>query len=192
GSERWHAIQLIFGPAVEDSHVVALNVAGLTQRLAKGTEPCVISLGRLSSKQTDYWHCRLLRARRERPCRRSATHQSYEFPSPHRAPRPRITAYHIASGVVRHSKSGRRMSALGQKQTWQRLLLMSALPPKADIGTQPRDVRFVPKRTSEPVYSITSSARPSRESGVLRPRAFADLRLIIISSFVAWTTGRSA
>src|SRR6516225_12151997 len=48
------------------------------------------------------------------------------------------------------------------------------------------------KRTSEPVYSITSSARPSRESGVLRPRAFADLRLIIISSFVAWTTGRSA
>jgi len=26
------------------------------------------------------------------------------------------------------------MSALGQKQTWQRILLMSALPPKADIG----------------------------------------------------------
>jgi len=27
------------------------------------------------------------------------------------------------------------MSALGQKQTWQCILLMSALPPKADIGT---------------------------------------------------------
>ena len=26
------------------------------------------------------------------------------------------------------------MSALGQKQTLQRILLMSALPPKADIG----------------------------------------------------------
>jgi hypothetical protein len=25
------------------------------------------------------------------------------------------------------------MSALGQKRTWQRLLVMSALPPKADI-----------------------------------------------------------
>jgi hypothetical protein len=37
------------------------------------------------------------------------------------------------------------MSALGQKQTLQRILVMSALPPKADIGTQPRDVRFVPK-----------------------------------------------
>jgi hypothetical protein len=37
------------------------------------------------------------------------------------------------------------MSALGQKQTLQRILLMSALPPKADIGTQPVNVRFVPK-----------------------------------------------
>src|SRR5262245_46030257 len=38
------------------------------------------------------------------------------------------------------------MSALGQKQTLQHVRPMSALPPKADIGTQPRDVRFVPGR----------------------------------------------
>ena len=37
------------------------------------------------------------------------------------------------------------MSALGQKQTLGKVRLMSALPPKADIETQPRDVRFVPK-----------------------------------------------
>ena len=37
------------------------------------------------------------------------------------------------------------MSALGQKRTWQRILLMSALPPKADIGTQSWSVRFVLK-----------------------------------------------
>jgi hypothetical protein len=37
------------------------------------------------------------------------------------------------------------MSALGQKQTSAHVRVMSALPPKADIGTQPRDVRFVPK-----------------------------------------------
>jgi hypothetical protein len=37
------------------------------------------------------------------------------------------------------------MSALGQKQTSQCLCAMSALPPKADIGTQSRNVRFVPK-----------------------------------------------
>jgi len=36
------------------------------------------------------------------------------------------------------------MSALGQKQTSVHDWIMSALPPKADIGTQPRDVRYVP------------------------------------------------
>jgi len=55
------------------------------------------------------------------------------------------------------------MSALGQKQTLRHLKPMSALPPKADIGTQPRDVRFVPKAdilhcSKERLYSITSSA----------------------------------
>jgi hypothetical protein len=37
------------------------------------------------------------------------------------------------------------MSALGHKRTLQRVRLMSALPPKADIAEQDRDVRFVPK-----------------------------------------------
>jgi len=37
------------------------------------------------------------------------------------------------------------MSALGQKQTFRNVRAMSTLPPKADIGTQPREVRFVPK-----------------------------------------------
>jgi hypothetical protein len=37
------------------------------------------------------------------------------------------------------------MSALGQKRTFSEVCAMSALPPKADIGTQSRDVRFVPK-----------------------------------------------
>ena len=37
------------------------------------------------------------------------------------------------------------MSALGQKQTSRYLQPMSALPPKADIGTQSWNVRFVPE-----------------------------------------------
>jgi hypothetical protein len=37
------------------------------------------------------------------------------------------------------------MSALGQKQTFKRVRPMSALPPKADIGTQLWNVRFVPR-----------------------------------------------
>jgi hypothetical protein len=35
------------------------------------------------------------------------------------------------------------MSALGQKRTSRRLRVMSAIPPKADIETQSRDIRFV-------------------------------------------------
>ena len=53
------------------------------------------------------------------------------------------------------------MSALGQKQTWEKVRLMSALPPKADIRQCSYDVRFVPKadilRCSKDRYSITSS-----------------------------------
>src|SRR5262249_50281190 len=37
------------------------------------------------------------------------------------------------------------MPALGQKQTSGHVRAMSALPPKADIGTLSRNVRFVPK-----------------------------------------------
>jgi len=49
------------------------------------------------------------------------------------------------SGVRLHSSNlGPPMSALGQKQTSAHVRVMSALPPKADPGTQPRDVRFVP------------------------------------------------
>jgi hypothetical protein len=36
------------------------------------------------------------------------------------------------------------MSASGQKRTFRDFGTTSALPPKADIGTQLRDVRFVP------------------------------------------------
>src|SRR5262249_22287903 len=42
------------------------------------------------------------------------------------------------------------------------------------------------------LHSITSSARASSLSGIWRPSAFAVLRLMINSSFVACMTGRSA
>ena len=40
------------------------------------------------------------------------------------------------------------MSALGQKQTFAVQKGMSALPPKADMCSATRDVRFVPKADS--------------------------------------------
>jgi hypothetical protein len=49
---------------------------------------------------------------------------------------------------LRSSNLGPLMSALGQKQTSEQVRAMSALPPKADIGTQPPDVRFVPEAHS--------------------------------------------
>ena len=51
------------------------------------------------------------------------------------------------------------MSALGQKQTLERARSMSALPPKADIGTQPRDVRFVPKADIASFDQLVSTAK---------------------------------
>ena len=55
------------------------------------------------------------------------------------------------------------MSDLGQKQTSAHVCVMSALPPKADIGTQSWNVRFVPKAdsctaTKVVCYSIALSA----------------------------------
>ena len=89
------------------------------------------------------------------------------------------------------------MSALGQKQTSEKVRPMSALPPKADIGTQPRDVRYVPKadimRCSRNCrYSITSSAVASSVCGMLRQSALAVLRLMTSSTLMDCWTGRSA
>jgi hypothetical protein len=41
------------------------------------------------------------------------------------------------------------MSALGQKQTFQNVRAMSAIPPKADVAGRQLDVRFVPEADIE-------------------------------------------
>jgi hypothetical protein len=66
-------------------------------------------------------------------------------------------------GVCLHGSNGKPlMSALGQKQTLADVRVTSALPPKADIGTQPWNVRFVPK---------ADEVRRSKERHI---RCFAD------------------
>src|SRR5215472_5351336 len=71
------------------------------------------------------------------------------------------------------------MSALGQKRTFCIALPMSALPPKADIGTRSRNVCFVPEaditqRAGR--YSITLRevagvlAKAPKKAGGRRPR----------------------
>jgi hypothetical protein len=59
--------------------------------------------------------------------------------------------------------SGAAMSALGQKRTLGHVRAMSALPPKADIGTQPRDVRFVP------ITDVVGSSRRQKKKGTAMP-----------------------
>jgi hypothetical protein len=56
------------------------------------------------------------------------------------------------------------MSALGQKQTLQSMRAMSALPPKADIGTQSWNVRFVPKAD---IAARTHSITPEKTMSAL-------------------------
>jgi hypothetical protein len=50
------------------------------------------------------------------------------------------------------------MSALGQKRTSEDVKAMSALPPKADIGTQLWNVRFVPKANVSRCRKISSKS----------------------------------
>ena len=59
---------------------------------------------------------------------------------------------------------------------------MSALPPKADMCSATRHVRFVPKADILG-YSITSSARPISVLGTVRPSALAVLRLMMKLDF---------
>jgi hypothetical protein len=57
-------------------------------------------------------------------------------------------------------ETGSLMFALGQKQTSRRFQSMSALPPKADIGTQLCNVCFVPEAD---IASIRSLQLPARQ-----------------------------
>ena len=52
------------------------------------------------------------------------------------------------------------MSALGQKQTFRNVRAMSALPPKADMDQQGRDVRYVPKADIGSLYKRLKLAEP--------------------------------
>ena len=74
------------------------------------------------------------------------------------------------------------MSALGQKQTSGHVRVMSALPPKADIGTQRRDVRFVP------IADIPRCSKERRYSGnsLVRPAHMLQIELQI-EYRVGWT-----
>jgi len=57
---------------------------------------------------------------------------------------------------------------------------------------RPRDRAAEQRYEFATLHSITSSARPSSESGNVMPSALAVFRLMISSTFVAYTIGRSS
>ena len=61
--------------------------------------------------------------------------------------------------ILRGNNPQDPMSALGQKRTFVHVQVMSALPPKADIGTQSRDVRFVPKAECAQLFGFNRWSR---------------------------------
>src|SRR6516165_2816753 len=66
-------IELSLGPAVFDRQILALDITGLLQALAKAPQAPRRPVRRLGIEMADHWHCRLLRTRHERPrcCRAS-------------------------------------------------------------------------------------------------------------------------
>ena len=79
------------------------------------------------------------------------------------------------------------MSAMGQKRTSDQLHFMSALPPKADIGTWPSYVRrngSGSRATSAAVEAAGSGGRPWVIYNVLSPKVSRHVLLRTNDAFV--------
>ena len=81
GRQRRQPIDLILGPAVFDRHVLALDIAGVLEALAKSAQTVRERVRRSGVEKPDHRHRRLLRARRERPRRRRAAEQRAQAPT---------------------------------------------------------------------------------------------------------------
>jgi hypothetical protein len=72
-------IVLILGPAILDSHIPPLDIAGFDQAIEKRSTERARRFQRPGAEITDHWHRRLLRAGGERPCNRRAADCGYQF-----------------------------------------------------------------------------------------------------------------
>src|SRR5262249_61069736 len=70
--KRLEPCDLILCPAVYDRHVLALDIAGVFQALAKCAQKARVGVRQCGVEDPDPRHRALLRARRERPSRRCA------------------------------------------------------------------------------------------------------------------------
>jgi hypothetical protein len=80
----WQPVVLPVRPAVFDRHILALDIAGFLQALTEGRHIGCVPARRCAVEESDHWHRRLLRPRRERPRRRAAK-PCDELPPPHQS-----------------------------------------------------------------------------------------------------------
>src|SRR5262249_50042868 len=74
---------LTLGPAIFDRDVLTLNKTCLTQTLAERDHKLRRIQKRRVADKPDHWHCRLLRPRPQRPCRRTAEQRDEIAPPDH-------------------------------------------------------------------------------------------------------------
>jgi hypothetical protein len=119
GRESPQTIILVFRPSIFDRQVATFDIADFAQSLMESTQPGGVTLGRCAVEKSDHRHCRLLRARRERPRGYRATEQTNELAPLHVGPPanqaaaravglPRRLAYHGAIGTSFGSAQGGR------------------------------------------------------------------------------------
>src|SRR5215475_3534975 len=83
GRQLRQSIVLVLGEAVDDCYVLALHIADVFEAQAECAQTVRHRVRRSGVEQPDYWHRRLLRARRERPCGGRAAEQRDEIAAFH-------------------------------------------------------------------------------------------------------------
>ncbi len=89
GRQPRQSIVLVFGPTVYDRHVLALDIAAVFEALAECAQTVRARVRRCGAEEPDHRQRRLLRARGERPNRRSAAENAMNTRLLIRSPRRR-------------------------------------------------------------------------------------------------------
>src|SRR5262249_27707851 len=133
-------------PAIFDGRILPLYVTDLPQAFAERGHEVRPFGGGLAAEQTDHRHSGLLRLCRERPCRRTAE-ECDELAPPHRRPRGFRQAIVPDQATIREAADVRfgsladicsakgyvRFTPNSDRESRHVPMVMSALPPKADV-----------------------------------------------------------
>ena len=92
----------------------------------------------------------------------------------------------LAESPLHHPPRFRALALFGRRP--HQRVDSSIIPATENLHTS----RLMQSQQIQSLYSITSSARPDRGSGIVMPSVLAVLRLMYSSTFVACCTGRSA